>query len=185
MITVIHGDNFVLSRNYLLENSSGATRLEAGALTPEALTQILESASLFSAAKILVINHLPKDIFLDILAKHLDSPVFIWEKKSLTPAVSKKLIKLGFVLKEFKLTKKLWQFLNTLSLKDFHETLVTDPVELVFYWLHRRVSQNLQKNPDPKWLKLHHQLLEADFSIKSGRLALSLTSQLDLILASL
>lgn len=185
MITVIHGDNFVLSRNYLLQNSSDAIRLEAAALTAEMLTQTLESTSLFSAAKILVINHLPKDVFLDILSKHLDSPVFIWEKKSLTSTVSKKLIKLGFILKEFKLTKKLWQFLNTFSLKDLHETLLTEPIELVFYLLHRRVSQNLQKNPDPKWLKLHQQLLEVDWQIKSGQFSLSLTSRLDLILASL
>ncbi|MCX6816369.1 MAG: hypothetical protein NTZ93_00650 [Candidatus Beckwithbacteria bacterium] len=185
MITVIHGDNTVQSRQFLNDSAKDFVRLEAADLTPESLTQILESSSLFGSDRGVVINHLPKDNFLTILSKNIKQNVFIWEKKSLSAVTCKKLIQLGFVLKEFRLPKIVFQFLNSLTLKDFHATIKTEPVELVFYLLHRRIAQLIQRNPDTKWLKLHRRLLEIDWSIKSGQTDLSLTAQLDLLLAGL
>ena len=185
MITVIHGDNQSLSRQFLNDSAKDFIRLESSELTPESLTQNLESASLFGGCRGVVINHLPKDNFLKIIAQNKDKNVYIWEKKSLTSAVCKKLILLGFVLKEFKLPKTVFKFLNSLSLKDFRETIKIEPVELVFYLLHRRIAQQIQKNSDPKWPKLLRQLMEIDYSIKSGQSDLSLTAQLDLLLSGL
>lgn len=185
MITVIHGDNFVVSRQFLNDSAKDFIRLESTELTPESLTQNLESASLFGSDRGVVINHLPKDNFLKILSQNKDKTVVIWEKKSLTATVCKKLIQLGFTLKEFKLTKTLFKFLNSMSLADFHTTIKQEPVELVFYMLHRRVSQMLSQNATPKLRSLHRQLMEIDYSIKSGQSDINLTVQLDLLLASL
>lgn len=185
MITVIHGDNFVLSRKFLNDSAKDFIRLESTELTPESLTQNLESTSLFGSDRGMVINHLPKDNFLKILSQNKVKNIFIWEKKSLTPAVCKKLISLGFVLKEFKLTKTVFKFLNSLSLIDFHDTIKHEPVELVFYLLHRRISQRLQNQATPALQELHKKLLQIDYSLKSGQTDFSLTAQLDLLLASL
>ena len=136
----------------------------------------------------------------------------MWEKKSITPAVKKKFAKA--TLKEFKLPASIFKVLDSLkpgsgkiTLKLLHDCLKKDPAELVFYLLHRRVSQLIQATEPENlkgapWqvanlksqsksfkvedlLKLHQDLINIDYSIKTGQAVLPLASQLDLLLINI
>jgi len=170
MITVIHGDDFVSSRNWLHQTVKNPVKLDAEKLTPEKLTQVLEAKPLFSAAQALIIYGWPKENFLKILAKNPQATVYIWVKK--------KHKQNRFSQREFPLNRTLWKFLKTMSLRDFHETLKTEPAELIFYWLHRQASRSGN-------FPLLQKLLEIDYEIKSGQTDLSLASRLDLLLLNL
>ena len=170
MLLVIHGDDFVTSRNWLNLTVKDPVKLEAGDLTEAGLAQILESQPLFGKPRPLVIYGWPKENFLKILRKNQAIPIYIWVKKKL------KAVK--FNQKEFPLAKTLWRFLKTLTLQDFHATLKTEPVELIFYWLHRQASSNGNTI-------LLKKLMEIDYEIKSGQSDLSLASRLDLLLLGL
>ena len=85
-----------------------------------------------------------------------------------------------------------------------HLSTDTDPIELVFYLLHRRISQLIVALDAPSdlkgapWqigkltsqakgftlnqlIKLHQKLTDIDYSIKTGQAALPMASQLDLL----
>lgn len=214
MITIFHGDNFVLSRQALNQSlTSSPERFAAKGLTEETLTQALESNSMFTGDKIFVIENLltlprsrQKDQLIKIILNNRNRTVFLWEKKTVSPAVKKQFEK--STIKEFKLPQVIFQFLTSLSLKDFHQSLNTNPPELIFYLLHRRLSQLIQARDDPGSLKgapwqlsqlktqsrqftlqkligLHQQLLDIDQQVKTGESDFNLTIHLDLLLADL
>ena len=228
MITVLHGDSFVTSRNHLnqlvsehkLKENSETIKLQAKKLNLEELTQALESQSLFGNQKLVVIDNLltlprskQKDQMIDIVISNQAENLILWEKKAITPAVKKKL---GTAkVQEFKAPKVIYNFLDSLqpsnsklSLNLLHQAISKDAVELVFYLLSRRTAQLIQALDDPSslkgapWqlgnlksqakafslkplLKLHQELLEIDYQIKSGQTPLNLTTHLDLFLANL
>src|SRR3990167_5016607 len=123
MITLLHGDNLVLSRNQLKEQISAAKdkgieiiRLTGQELTSEALIQALESPSLFAGQKTIVIEGLLslrpsklKDSLIELVANHQEQPLILWEPKSVTAANLKKL-KTAKV-QEFKITPLVFKFL--------------------------------------------------------------------------
>lgn len=228
MITVLHGDSFVASRNHLnqlvsehkLKENSETIKLQAKQLNLETLTQALESQSLFGNQKLVVIENLltlprskQKDQMIDLVLNNQAENLLLWEKKAITSAVKKKLVKAR--VQEFKAPKVIYSFLDSLkpstpkiSLNFFHQAIAKDAVELIFYLLSRRIAQLIQALDDPAslkgapWqlgklksqakafsleqlLKLHQNLLNLDYQIKSGQTPLSLTTHLDLLLANL
>lgn len=219
MITILHGDNYTASRN-ILNEVKNATKLDAKKITEEALVQALDSKALFEEDRPIVIENLltlprskQKQTLIDIVINAQDKQIFMWDKKSITPSIKKQFPKA--TIKEFKLTKTIFQFLDSLRpnnqsniLRLLHQTISTDPAELVFYFLHRRVSQLIQALSDPKELKgapwqlgkvksqanqfkldqllnLHKSLVNIDFQIKSGQSVTPLASQLDLLFLNL
>lgn len=217
MITIFHGDNYVASRQALNQELSTSkvesNRIDAADLTEERLTQILESNSMFKADKIFLIENLlslprsrQKDRLLKIILNNQTLSIFLWEKKALTPAVRKQFTKA--LIKEFKLPPSLFNFLDDLSLTNFHLALIDNPAELIFYRLHRRISQLIQAIDDPVSLKgapwqlnklktqvkkysleqllnFHKKLLTLDEQIKTSQNIISLAGRLDLLLLEL
>jgi hypothetical protein len=215
MITILHGDNYIASRNELNELDK-ATKLDGKTITEADLTQALESNAMFSLGEPVIIENLltlprskNKQKLIDIVLKASDKQIHLWEKKAITPAV-KKLFKTASI-KEFKLTKFVYKFLDSIRpnnqtsiLKLLHLTMEADAVELTFYLLHRRISQLIQAIDDPRELKgapwqldslknqaklfslnqlksFHQKLITIDFEIKTGQSHLPLASRLDLL----
>lgn len=153
-----------------------------------------------------------KSTLINILLKNLDKHLIIWEKKSLSPSLKKQFS--SATLKEFKLPSIIFKFLDSLkpgqvktSLQLLHQCYQKDAPELVFYMLCRRVSQLIQAKDSQslklapwqkaklksqvqnftlkKLLSLHRQLLDLDYHLKTGQTDLSVSTQLDLLLATL
>jgi len=214
MISILHGDNYVASRQALNQTlTNKPLKFEAKTLTTEALTQVLESNPMFSINQPILIENLLtsirsklKDSLIKIILSNQEKTIFLWEKKLITPAVKKQFLKAQ--IKEFKLPPSLYSFLDTFNLKAFHQSLDQNPAELIFYLFHRRVSQLIQISTDPqsvkgapwqlgklksqasnlsleKLLYLHQKLLEIDEQIKTGQTDVSLSTQLDLLLTTL
>jgi len=214
MITIFHGDNYVLSRQALNQSlTQTPERFDAKHLTEETLTQALESNSMFKNDKIFVIENLLtlprsqlKEKLIKIVLNNPTSEIHLWEKKTLSPTVKKQFAQA--VIKEFKLPASLFNFLDDLSLKNFHQALINNPPELIFYLLHRRISQLIQALDDPTSLKgapwqlgklksqakkysldqlldFHQKLLTLDEQAKTSQTVLSLTGCLDLLLLEL
>lgn len=214
MIIIFHGDNYVLSRQALNQSlTQTPERFTAADLTEEILTQALESNPMFQIPKIFVIENLLslprsqlKEKLIKIVLNNPDSEIFLWEKKALSPAFKKQFSRA--TIKEFKLPASLFNFLDNLTLTNFHQALINNPAELIFYLLHRRISQLIQALDDPAALKgapwqlgklksqakkysldqlldFHHQLLTLDEQLKTSQNILSLAGCLDLLLLEL
>jgi hypothetical protein len=215
MITIIHGDNYIASR-LVLNQVNQAIKLDARSISEGNLTQALESNSMFSTDEPIIIENLltlfrskNKQNLINIVLESNDKIIYLWDKKTVTPA-TKKMFK-NATIKEFKLTKFVYKFLDSIKpdnqqniLKLLHQTLEKDAVELIFYFLHRRTSQLIQAIDDPKELKgapwqigslknqaklfslaqlrnFHQKLLTIDYEIKTGQSLLPLASRLDLL----
>ena len=214
MITIFHGDNFVLSRRALNQNlTQTPERFDAQNLTEEALIQALESNPLFKIPKLFVMENLLslprsklKESLIKIVLNNAGQNILLWEKKSLTPAVKKQFARAA--VKEFKLPAALFNFLDALTLTNFHQALINNPAELIFYLLHRRISQLIQALDDPASLKgapwqiaklknqakdyqldhlvdFHQKLLTLDEQLKTSQSLLPLSGCLDLLLIEL
>lgn len=216
MITILHGDNYLASR-LVLNELKKSVKLDAKSISEADLTQALESTAMFSIDEepIIIENLLTlprsknKQKLIDIVIKAEDKQIYLWDKKAITPAVKKQFNKA--TIKEFKLTKYVYKFLDSIKpdnqlviLKLLHQTLESDAVELTFYLLHRRISQLIQALDDPRELKgapwqlgslknqaklftltqlqnFQKKLLNIDFEIKTGQSTLPLASRLDLL----
>jgi hypothetical protein len=215
MITIIHGDNYIASR-LVLNQVNQAIKLDARSISEADLTQALQSTAMFSTDEAIIIENLltlprskNKQKLIDIVLKASDKQIYLWDKKAITPA-TKKMFK-NATIKEFKLTKFVYKFLDSIKpdnqqhiLKLLHQTLEKDAVELTFYFLHRRISQLIQALDDPRELKgapwqigslksqaklfslaqlknFHQKLLTIDYEIKTGQSPLPLASRLDLL----
>lgn len=215
MITIIHGDNYIASR-LVLNQVNQAIKLDGSSISEADLTQALESNSMFSTDEPIIIENLltlprskNKQKLIDIVLKANDKSIYLWDKKVITSAV-KKLFK-NATIKEFKLMKYVYQFLDSIKpdnqvniLKTLHQSVKNSAIELIFYLLHRRISQLIQALDDPKELKgapwqigpiksqaklftlsqlknFHQKLLTIDYEIKTGQSPIPLTSRLDLL----
>lgn len=159
MITILHGDNIVASRNRLKELSDEARlkkleliRLDGQTLNQDELIQALESSSLFGQERLVIIEKLSPAIKIDYLFQHADKQIIVWEPKALTSAVLKKLKTIKNVnLQLFKTPAVIFKFLDSIKpgnnqsmLNLFHQCLEKDSVEMIFYMLCRRFSQLIQ-----------------------------------------
>jgi len=215
MITILHGDNYIASRNNLNQVTK-AIKLDAKTTSLEELSQALESQSLFQDDQPIIIENLlslprskNKQALVDIVLRNVDKAIYLWDKKTISAAV-KKQFKTAKI-QEFKLTKSIFKFLDAIKpnnqkqiLTFLHLSTDTDPIELVFYLLHRRISQLIVALDAPSdlkgapWqigkltsqakgftlnqlIKLHQKLTDIDYSIKTGQAALPMASQLDLL----
>ena len=216
MILLIHGDNQSASREHLHQQIQRAKskdyeiiKLKGKTLTPNQLITNAESDSMFKSHKLLIIENFfsrprskEKQNIIDYLKKTKDLPHLIfWEPK---PLPSSFLRTPGVQVKLFKLPATIFKFLD-----NFHrhaEIPSNEPIELIFYFLHRRLAELIILKDDPSklkkapWqlnrlksqanhfsldqlIKLHAQLLEIDYLIKSGQSPHSLTVHLDILLA--
>ncbi len=173
MLKVIHGENQVASRKKLVELIEQAKKqnkeivnLSAEKLDRAKLESALLSENLFGNEKLLIIEgiySLPKskkkDEFIELISS-ASIETILWDKKSLTKTDFKKL-PTNLENFEFKITPKMWSFLDTLSpnpkaktsmMKLFKESVEGDGAEFVFLMIARqiRILIQVKENNPPK-----------------------------------
>jgi hypothetical protein len=169
MITIIHGDDIVSSRNYYIsqrQKSQNPVILAGDNLALSDLMQSLEGGSLFNEEKDIFIenffsskktNPSFKEIIAYVDKQDRGANMFFWENSELSKtelAVFKKT-----AAKLFKIPKNLFGFLDNIrpgnidSVKQFHELLSQTAEELIFFMIIRQfrlllaVSDLEVKNP--------------------------------------
>lgn len=157
MLSIVHGDNSVASRQKLQELLGKFSHYErqflnAEQLSPAELESALANSSLFNDRDFVLIENLfslPKSKKKDQLINLLidaEKDIICWEKKLLSVTALKKFPKAQVYA--FKLSSKLWNFLDQLSpqvtnkakqLKLLQEVLKQDGAELCFAMLLRQL----------------------------------------------
>ena len=231
MLTIIHGDNQITSRQALVDEIVQAKNaglevitLEANKLELGKLQQTLSSQSLFGQEKLIIIETLhslptskrkksPIELIITTTNQPNSPQIVLWEKRSLTKTMLKKFSQAK--VQEFKISKKLWYFLDTLvnpqvklkkQLELFDEACQQEEVHFVYLMIIRQIRLLIQAKEGhfsgapfmiakfkkqatyfslPKLLKLHQQLFEIEKKQKTSTNLLDLKSELDLFLISL
>ncbi len=155
MLTIIHGTDIVASRKFFLDQKLGhpeALTLDAESVNLTDLAQVVEGGGLFGESKYIFIEQFLtkrkksgdyKDIitYLDTHAE--EHTIFLWENKELDISTQKAFKKAA--IRPFKLPQTLFALLDTIKpgngkilLKQFHETIASTEVEMVFFMLIRQ-----------------------------------------------
>jgi len=159
MITILHGENTLASRNRFVLLKSEAQdadiiSLEGKGLRLPTVEEALMTTSLFNQKRLVVIENLfsnlrtgktKDEVVLFLSDPSLPSDVLIWEGKSVGPSLLKiKKIK-QVVIESFDLPKTIFRFTDALTpgstgeaLYYFAETLKTTAVEVIFAMLIRQ-----------------------------------------------
>lgn len=169
MITIVHGDDIVSSRNFFVSQKQklkNPLEFAGENITLTALVQIFEGGELFTEKKAVFIEDFlakrkasrDKDEILSYLAKYQDHEIFLWEGKEIS-AKSLSIFKKAEI-RHFKLPQSLFLFLDSLKpgngtflIPLFHKTLKNMEVELVFFMLVRQFRLLLalsQRHPVPE-----------------------------------
>lgn len=157
MITIIHGDDLVSSRNYFLDNKKKAKNpilLEGEALTFSTLSSIIDNVSIFEEDKIknmFIENFFTKNKavskeFKDIcgyLEKRQETLNIFFFEQTLQNKIKLTVFKKALI-KTFKLPQMLFQFLDGLKPHNsnnvvlFHQALQTSDANLIFVMIVRQ-----------------------------------------------
>lgn len=168
MITIIHGDDIVSSRNFFISQKQkikNPLEFAGENITLTALVQIFEGGELFSDQKTLFLEDFltkrkaskDKDEILSYLEKYQNQEIFFWEGKEIS--AKSFLVFKNPEVRHFKLPQSLFLFLDSLRpgkgpllIPLSHKTLKNMEVELVFYMLVRQFRLLLAlspRHPDP------------------------------------
>ena len=229
---ILHGDDITTSRNKLQELISQSKlanheiiQLDGKKCTLTDIKQSLESQSLFNQDKLVVIENLfsrPDSNAKKEIIKYLSSPIttislILWDGRPLTLSQLKSFPKTA--IQEFKLPTVIFQFLDTVSprnpaqnLKLLNQVLETQPPEMIFGMLIKRLRYLITANHSPQTLSqfselrdwqqrriltqarqftpdqlrsLNQRLLETDYQVKTGRTDLDLSKHLELLLLNI
>ena len=231
MLTILHGDNQITSRNRLItliqevkQRGQLVVTLVADKLESPQLEEALASQDLFGQEKLIVIEKLHsqptgkrKKALIQLLVDTSKSPsspaIILWEKRPLTKTMLKKFP--NAQVEEFKVSKQLWKFLDTLGNRNMPLDKQLDLLEkscqqedphFVYLMIARQVRLLIQAKEGyfsgapfmisklkrqassfslEKLLRLHRQLFEIDKQLKTSANLLDLKSLLDLFLISL
>lgn len=191
---LLHGDNQLLSRQQYLRLKSDAEKsgkqaveLAGADFSLPDLANALGTSSLFGQLPAVFIENFfsrrpssAKDEIIAYLVSHADADIVLWEAKDVSSAAK------AFppaAVRLFPLPKYIFEFLDTLSLSSFRQSVSIAPVEQVFASLVTRVHKNLLANPTPKNQARIAQLLEIDLAQKTSSVPYSLEAALELWLA--
>ena len=175
MLTILHGDNTVQSRNELAQlinlaknNSQEIVRLDAKKIAIPQLEQALGSDSLFGNSQLIIIETLhslprskKKNALIDLIAKTNHSSenieIILWEKRALTATMLKKLPQAK--AKMFKLTNQLFKWLDSFSpnnktkttqLKTLHRAINDNGDHMCFVMFIRQIRLLIQAKDNGK-----------------------------------
>ena len=155
MITIIHGDDIVSSRNYFLEQKEkikNPISFEGQNLSLTDLVEIFEGDMLFTDDKtIFVENFFTKrkpsketSTITDYVNKQENVVMFFWEGKTLTKKQAETFLK--GVIKTYSLPKSLFAFLDSIKPGNgtklvalANGTLKTTELDLIFFMLIRQI----------------------------------------------
>ncbi|MBI4066941.1 hypothetical protein HY407_01045 [Candidatus Gottesmanbacteria bacterium] len=161
MITIIHGDDEVTSRNKLKDlkeksKEKETITLDGKNITIADLKQALESQSLFLLEKLVIIENLltrrpskeRDEAIKYISANKFDSDIIHYEEKEVTPAVLKKFPSAQNF--NFKPQGNIFKFVDNIRPSSskflvplFHELIKTEPPEVVFVMIVRQIRNIL------------------------------------------
>ncbi len=189
MITLIHGDDVIASRNFLQEKLSnfpgGKIVLDGKALDPTALIQAVSADSLFSDQKLVVIENFFSNKKTAALPQ-ISTEVIFYESKLLSAASIPKIKDLKIA--EFKIAPIIFKLVNALRpgagphlIPLFRECLKIYEPEFIFAMVIRQFR--LTKLFSPNRLKsIYQELLELDYKNKTSQLVGSFASNLKMFL---
>lgn len=157
MITILHGDNIVASRNRLheLRQENKGKEIVSFATVPDktSLVQALESQSLFGGERVVTAENIlaglgrktKDDLLAYLTSGKFDTDCILWEPKIISKTTLASFPKSTHV-ELFKLTTALFKFLESIApnnagemLQYFHESLPREGAELIFSMLIRQV----------------------------------------------
>lgn len=191
MVTILHGENIVASREKLVqllskakENQLNIDRLDAKNLNRAELETRLVKQDLFGSKRLIVIeglHSLPKSkqkTQLINLIKEAEIEVILWEKRNLTKTMLKQFPQ----AKEnhFKLSNALFNWLDTVrgdgknlatQLKKLHQALTKEDAYLCFVMLTRQIRLLIQvkegnRPPGAPWMIKKLEKQADTFSLK-------------------
>lgn len=163
MITIIHGDDIVSSRNFFVgqkQKIKNPLEFAGENITLTDLVQVFEGGELFTEQKAVFLEDFltkrktgrDKDQILAYLTKYQSHEIFLWEGKEISTKSLSAFKKAE--IRHFKLPQSLFLFLDalkpssgTLIVPLFHKTLKNMEVELVFYMLIRQFRLLLALSP--------------------------------------
>lgn len=168
MITILHGDDIVSSRNYLVslrEKAQNPLDFRGDKLTLSDLVQAIKGFGLFSNEKDIFIENFLiqkksnpqfKEIVEFVAKNSKDSNIVFWENKEISKSIA--LTFKDATVKLYKLPQNLFSFLDNIkhnnkeNVKFFHNTISQMSEELVFYMIVRQFRLMLalllnQKDP--------------------------------------
>lgn len=197
-MVIIHGENQVASRTFLLGIKKNETSLDGESLTLADLQQHLGSSNLFGESNGVLVEGFfsrrpsnEKKKIVEYLEKNPKEQIIFWDGKDLGMQVK------NFETKKFDLPKTIFKYLDSLSIADLQQTLENTPAELVFSLLIGQVRKMLMAQEGvgalPSWqlgklksqsvkydvLKLHRQLLDIDYKNKTSGSSMDLGSALE------
>jgi hypothetical protein len=161
MITIIHGDNSVMSRRFLqteLEQFKRANKIirsfAAADLSMATLTEALQTDSLFGNENVVVIERLfrlrskrTRDQFIECMCQQTQLTLYLWEDTSITATSLKLLQKAKPIIQVFKTSPVVFSAMDLLGnpreqgklLTLLHESYIHDSPEFVFSMLARQI----------------------------------------------
>ena len=160
MITIIHGDDEITSRNYFVsQKDTDSLIFDAEAIILNELGQSLNGSDLFGKTNKIIIENLftrngSKNLneIAEILNKKSKADVFIWSNK-LVPAKTLSLFQKADV-KLFKIPQNIWSFLDGIkpnssrNVSLFHSVLVETEPEIIFAMIIRQFRLMLGLSKD-------------------------------------
>lgn len=199
---IIHGDNQVDSRTFLLGVKKDWNSLDGDGLTLAELQQQLGSENLFGEVKGLVVEGFfsrrpsnEKKKIVEQLEKNTSWQIIFWDGKDLGMQTKNFPVT---IIKKFDLPKTVFKYLDTFSILDLQQTLENTPAELVFSLLASHVRKLIMARDGtgslPSWQvgklkiqaakynleRLHSRLLEIDYKNKTSASSMNLGSALEL-----
>lgn len=227
MLTIIHGTDIVASRKFFLDQKQShpeALSLDAESVNLTDLAQVIEGGGLFGESKYIFIEQFlikrkKSSDYKDVIAyldTHADEhTIFLWENKELDIATQKAFKKAA--VRPFKLPQTLFTMLDNIKpgngkllIKQFHETIESTEVEMVFFMLIRQFrmllaltdqtsNQEIDEVKKLTWqrakmqkqatafeidqlLSLYSKLFEIERGQKTGTLSVPLTTAIDFFL---
>ncbi len=164
---IIHGDDQVSSRRYLLDQKKlyedghrPVLDLSADNLTFDRFYLSVNSATLLGSLPVILLEKLfssrpnkEKNRIIDYLLLHPASDVLVWEDKNISPKL--KSVPPASV-KTFDFPKVLWNFIDQISVPSYHRALTTTPAEVMIGLLAKRIHdlmlvQSGQTAAFPPW----------------------------------
>ncbi len=190
MITILHGEDIVSSRNELIaikarfDSSYEVASLNEITAQEERVTQILQSNSLFAQKKALIIENLhevkDKKVFTKLLnlitANETSADIILWFNKLLTKIQLGKFTKKTGI-KEFSLPKNLFKFLDNIVPKNsrlmfsqLSDIRKNQSDEFIFLMIVRQIRLLLLAKDNklegmPTWMKMKLERQAHNFTI--------------------
>ncbi len=155
MLTLIHGDDIALSRNFFIEqkrNTPNPVTFDGESVTMTDITQVLAGGNLFGSDQSLFLENLlskrrkstEKEALIEYLLSKHDAPIFLWEEQELDKRTLTQFKNSQIHL--FALPKSLFTFLEGIQpgngrrlIKLFHESLPGREPEIVVFMLARQI----------------------------------------------